>query len=127
MSSAATPYGLKRQVGGRRVHLHRLIAERVVGRPLPRTVQIHHVDEDKSNFANANLVICQDAAYHQLLHVRARVVRAGGNPNTQRVCGRCRRLRLLEEFAKRAERPGGHCQWCRACYAAYYREKLTSA
>jgi hypothetical protein len=26
-------------------------------------------------------VICQDRAYHMLLHMRERIVRAGGDPN----------------------------------------------
>lgn len=121
MSSPATPYGLKQRVGERRIHLHRLIAERVIGHPLPRTVQVHHIDEDKSNFANSNLVICQDAAYHQLLHVRAKVLRAGGNPNTDRICGRCRVVKPIDAFARRNTRPGGCAPWCRACKSAYHK------
>jgi hypothetical protein len=115
-----TPYGLKVRVGDRRVHQHRLVAERAVGHPLPSTVQVHHVDEDKSNFTNSNLVICQDKTYHQLLHVRARVVRAGGDPNTQRVCGKCERVKPVEAFARRSARPGGRSPWCKECKHDYH-------
>jgi hypothetical protein len=50
------------------------------------------MDGNKQNNINSNLVICQDAKYHKLLHVRARVLRAGGNPNSQRICPTCKEL-----------------------------------
>ena len=77
---------------GRGKMLHVVIAETALGKPLPKRAEVHHVDGVKFNNAHSNLVICQDHAYHMLLHVRARVVRAGGNPNTQRICFRCRKL-----------------------------------
>lgn len=94
----AMQYGLKHRVNGRRVHVHRAIAEQVVGHVLPRTVQVHHVDEDTTNNAHRNLVICQDNAYHALLHQRTKALRAGGNPNTERVCCTCDRPRVFGDF-----------------------------
>ena len=75
---------------GKRLHV--TIAEGALGHSLPVGAEVHHVDENKSNNRNSNLVICQDHAYHSLLHVRARVLRAGGDPNTQRICADCKRL-----------------------------------
>lgn len=75
------------QDGPRSVTLHRLRAERALGKRLPPGAEVHHADDSKD--PNAPLVICQDAAYHKLLHIRARLVRAGGNPNTDRMCSRC--------------------------------------
>jgi hypothetical protein len=60
---------------------HRMVAEQALGRPLPARAQIHHIDEDKRNFRNDNLVICQDDAYHKLLHQRLRAYRTCGNAN----------------------------------------------
>ena len=51
--------------------LHVLRAEKALGHPLPKGAVVHHVDGDVGN-PNARLVICQDQAYHLLLHRRAR-------------------------------------------------------
>jgi hypothetical protein len=39
---------------------------------------IHHVDGDITNNLNTNLVVCQDKAYHNLLHKRQRAHAACG-------------------------------------------------
>lgn len=109
----ANIYTAKRERGESR-HEHVVVAERALGRPLPPGAQVHHVDKNRRNNAPTNLVICQDQKYHHLLHVRAKVVRAGGNPNTQRVCTGCERLRSLDEFAK------GRAA-CRACSSEYFK------
>jgi hypothetical protein len=75
---------------------------------------VHHADGTKS--AAAQLVICQDAAYHNLLHARMRIVRAGGNPNTDRVCSACRTAKPRTDFSRnRLKRGGGLCDVCRVC------------
>lgn len=71
------------------VMTHRLIAEKALGRYLdPRNV-VHHVDRNPINNANSNLVICEDQAYHALLHRRMRAYEACGNPNARKcwICG----------------------------------------
>lgn len=50
------------------VYEHVLRAEQALGRPLPHGAQVHHVDENRRNSANTNLVICENRAYHALLH-----------------------------------------------------------
>jgi hypothetical protein len=88
---------------------------------------VHHVDECKSNNAPSNLVACQDTAYHFLLHVRTRTVRAGGDPNTQRVCGRCKRVLLLSLFhISRADQATGRVTICKNCIKVRQHEKTTS-
>ena len=67
--------------GGVKVYLHKEAAEKTLGRPLPEEAQIHHVDENPANYRNDNLVICQDDAYHKLLHQRLRAYRACGDAN----------------------------------------------
>lgn len=64
-------------------------AEKALGRKLPAGSEIHHVDENRSNNTNSNLVICPSAAYHSLLHVRTRAYKACGNAN-YRICWICR-------------------------------------
>lgn len=87
------------------VYLHRLRAETALGKSLPKGAHVHHADLSKSD--DAPLVICQDNAFHALLHIRTRIVKAGGNPNTQRICSACKVLKLIEEMGKRKPTPRG--------------------
>ena len=68
---------------------HILIAEKALGKPLPPGAEVHHVDENKANNRNDNLVICPNHAYHQLLHLRMRALCESGNPNYRR-CHICK-------------------------------------
>jgi hypothetical protein len=68
---------------------HIVIAEQALGHYLMAPAQVHHIDENPLNNDPSNLVICQDQAYHKLLHRRMDALRATGNPNalTCNVCG----------------------------------------
>lgn len=63
-------------------HVH--IVERVLGHPLPSGVEVHHVNTIKGDNRNENLVVCQDRAYHMLLHSRMRARRACGHVDWHR-------------------------------------------
>lgn len=63
---------------------HVLVAEKAFGGPLPKGAEVHHFSEVKSDNRNENLVICQDRAYHMLLHQRARAYAATGDPASLR-------------------------------------------
>src|SRR3954466_2351819 len=71
-------------VNGKHKRSHRMRAEAALGRPLPPKTIVHHVDGSRNVYAP--LVICENQAYHVLLHYRTRIVRAGGNPNTDKIC-----------------------------------------
>lgn len=120
-------YPVRKQPGhpkasGGWVYEHVLIAEAALGRPLPPSVEVHHVDEDTQNNANSNLVICQDKAYHKLLHTRTRTVQAGGDPDTQKVCSTCRCVRSFGDFNKASDNRGNGLQsQCRECSKKYNR------
>jgi hypothetical protein len=58
------------QVDGRRVYEHRYLAEKALGKPLPKGARIHHMGERCDNHGFGKLVICPDEEYHQLLHRR---------------------------------------------------------
>lgn len=101
---------------------HIVIAEKVLGKPLPAGAEIHHVNEIKSDNRNQNLVICENHAYHMLIHARTRVVRAGGDPDSQSICGRCHLV--IDGFRKL-------CSKCNASKCREYwrknKEKLNTA
>lgn len=79
---SAEPY-IRVNVNGRHTREHRLRAEQIVGHPLDPKHQIHHYTEDRKN---GPFVICEDDAYHKLLHVRARALKATGDPHKRKCC-----------------------------------------
>jgi len=79
-----------RTVRGRKTREHVLVAERALGKRLPIGAVVHHVDQDRSNNTPTNLVICQDRAYHNLLHARMRALAAVGWPGAK-PCRYCKR------------------------------------
>lgn len=85
----------KRDGYARRSHV---VAEKALGKPLLKETIIHHHDEDTHNDSNDNLVICEDENYHRLLHKRMRIVKLGGDPNTDKICGRCNLAKPFKEF-----------------------------
>lgn len=62
--------GYRMASGRKRQTLHRRRAELALGKPLPRGAEVHHADGSMRD--DAPLVICQDRAYHMLLHKRMR-------------------------------------------------------
>ena len=69
---------------------HILIAEKVLGKQLPPSAIIHHANRNRSNNKKSNLVICQDQAYHKLIHMRLMAYESCGNANWRR-CLYCKR------------------------------------
>ncbi len=98
------------------VPTHVLIVERAMGKPLPVGAEVHHVDRNRHNNTPRNLVVCQDRVYHRLLHVRARILKAGGNPNTDKVCSRCHTPKPYADFNRStADMATGRYNYCRPC------------
>ncbi|KKM73190.1 hypothetical protein LCGC14_1413000 [marine sediment metagenome] len=78
-------------VNGRTRRVHCLVAESVLGRPLPSRAHVHHVNSDFNDNRHRNLVVCQDAAYHRLLHRRQKALAECGHADWLR-CMYCGKL-----------------------------------
>jgi hypothetical protein len=101
--------------------IHTVRAERALGKSLPKGAIVHHADGSKN--PNTQLVICQDQSYHAMLHARQRVATAGGNPNTDRICGSCGLVKKLEEFHVRWCSYQGRAHKCKECTNKDHRDK----
>lgn len=99
--------------------IHRLRAERALGKPLPKGAVVHHADGSKA--VDAPLVICQDHAYHMLLHHRLRVKQAGGDPNVDHLCSGCRQAKPFAAFNRFKYGANGLSPYCRDCWNAKKR------
>lgn len=73
-----------RSVGNGHRLEHILIAEKALGKSLPKGAEVHHVDGNGRNNAPENLVVCPDRAYHALLHVRQRALEESGDANNRK-------------------------------------------
>lgn len=91
----ASGYTMVRCVGHARakkgyVLEHILVVEHALGQALPVGAEVHHVNEVRSDNRGRNLVICENHAFHLLLHARMAAYRACGNPDA-RQCWLCRK------------------------------------
>lgn len=111
--------------GGRGRLIHRVRAEAALGHPLPHGAEVHHVDGTRSD--TSALVICQDHAYHFLLHRRMRIKAAGGNPNTDSLCGICHLAKHVSEFARYTKANSGVRTICRSCRNIYKNKRAAQA
>jgi hypothetical protein len=90
---------------------HIRIAEAALGKPLPPLALIHHVNREKTCNTNTNLVICQNTAYHFLLHQRTRALKSCGHANWLK-CEICKVYDSPDQLYRRKSRSG---QWHRTC------------
>lgn len=69
----------------------RLVAEKILGKYLPRSACIHHIDGIKSNDLPNNLIVCENSGYHSFLHGRQRAFRSCGCINWKhwKACAIC--------------------------------------
>jgi hypothetical protein len=68
----------------------KLVCEKALGKFLPIKAMPHHINGIKTDNTNQNLIICQDQAYHMMLHRRERAFRACGHAHWMR-CPHCKK------------------------------------
>jgi len=93
------------------VRSHLLLAERALGKPVVPPMQVHHVNFCRDDNRPGNIVLCQDQAYHRLLHTRTKAIHATGNPQA-RQCKFCKEWGTdLQEMNKYGRTPyHKHCR-----------------
>lgn len=79
IGNGITTKGYEYTTGGKLVHRDKI--EKLLNKPLASKVFVHHWDENRSNNENSNLLVCQDNAYHRLIHQRMNAYKYSGNAN----------------------------------------------
>ena len=67
-----------------------VVAEKALGKNLPKNTVVHHVSGDPTNDSNNNLVICENQKYHLLLHSREKALKECGHANWRK-CWICQK------------------------------------
>lgn len=99
---------------------HRLIASKAIGKPLKTGVVVHH---HNGGFRGGELVICENNAYHKLLHVRQRAYEATGDSH-KRKCSFCKEWDDIKNM-RPINRPSRETIYeHRKCRRSYSRERL---
>lgn len=94
---------------------HILIAEAALGHALPPQAVVHHSESKQNNRA---LVICENLAYHNLLHQRQRALDACGNANWRK----CHICKTYDDPARMSIHTSGRA-YHRACDSAEKRRR----
>ena len=98
---------------------HVLIASEALGRPLPNKAVMHHMNGNPSDNRNENLILCENQAYHLLLHKRQRAFDACGNADWVR----CRFCKKWDTPNNLYIPPSGWGGYHRRCSADYQRKR----
>lgn len=93
---------------------HVAIAEKALGKDLPLGAEVHHVNGLKNG---GPLVVCQDHAYHHLLHKRTRAYQACGHVDWIK-CPFCKKYDSADKLVK-----VGTIRCHRNCRNEYRRER----
>lgn len=102
---------------------HIVIAEKVLGRPLPERHPVHHANGRRTDNRPGNLVLCEDHAYHMLIERRQRALEACGHADWVK----CRYCSQWGPGSSMYIKPGRHHHtYHRSCRNAYRRARPVS-
>jgi len=110
---------VRKSLNGISCREHQIVVKTVLGYMPKFPIEIHHIDENRKNNENNNLVVCQDHSYHRLLHKRAKALKETGVINKYQ-CSLCKKWFNQNEM--NGNRQSG---WCKKCHCAYYSKNKT--
>lgn len=99
---------------------HHLVVEEKIGRVIPEGAVVHHVNGDPGDNRPENLVVCEDQAYHLLLHQRQRALESCGHAGWRK-CGYCGEYDHPESMF--VPDVPGQSPYHRDCHARYERNR----
>lgn len=102
-----------------------IVAEKALGKILPEGAIIHHVNGDVADDRPRNLVICENQSYHQLLHMRARAIKACSHA-TWRKCQFCGEWDDPENLYIPPKRGSAFHRVCHSIYEKARKERKVS-
>ena len=105
------------KIDGKPLRKHVINAQKALGKPLPSGAVVHHIDGNRANNENKNLLICPSEAYHNLIHLRTEALEACGNASWRR-CVHCKEWHPIETMTKRDKRPNTSYQH-KHCHTEY--------
>jgi hypothetical protein len=108
------------------IYEHVRIVVKAIGHALPVGARIHHVNDVENDNRNNNLCVLQDDAEHKQLHMRRRVLRAGGDPFAQQFCSRCGNVKSFEHFHRRSDMRLGRRSICKSCWHKAVTSSVTA-
>lgn len=105
---------------------HVLVAERALGKKLPKGAVVHHIDENRSNNHPSNLCIFPSRAYHALIHARMNALAVSGNAN-HRKCVYCKTYDDIKNLVINSGNRSVHHRLCHNKYHAELKAKKMSS
>lgn len=97
-----------------RIREHVYVASQALGKAIPKGTHIHHVNYDKMDNRNENLVICS-SKYHTLIHARTDAYNATGDANKMK-CAYCKQY---DSPSNMYVRKNAYQAWHRDCANDY--------
>jgi hypothetical protein len=110
---------------GRSRRMHVLLVESILGKELPKGAEVHHINGDRSDNRNSNLVVCPSHAYHFLLHRRQDAFDACGNASWLKChyCGEHDDPKNLHVYGRSPKNPDSVRAYHRSCVTEYHRKR----